>query len=277
METERHDSPLGRWMLARCEPPDLAGLVEGAWYFEGVLTRLRERHFPVGTVELIVQLGPVYGHVQGARVEPFPATCLSGLLLRPDVVQAPPGPVAVLGVRLHPAGAFALLGRPLHELTGCTVDLGDVMPGAADRLAERCHAATSPGGRLGAAVEWLREHLRPAALDPAVAWAVERIELRAGAVSIRELISRTGWSRTRLTTVFREQVGVTPKVLARIRRFRKALEMVSRGDAPVAHIALACGYYDQPHLNREFRELSGYTPGAYVDLMKFPESVSVAD
>lgn len=277
MEIERHDSALGRWTLARCSPPDLAGLVEGAWYFEGALTRLRERHFPGGMLELVVHLGPAYASVEGGRVETFPATCLSGLQLRPDVIQAPAGPVAVMGVRLNPAGAFALLGRPLHELTGFTVDLEDVMPGAAARLADRCHAAVGPRARLDAAVGWMREHLRPAAMDPAVAWAVGRIEARAGAVSIRDLIARTGWSRTRLTSVFREQVGVTPKVLARVRRFRRALEMVGRGGVPPSRIALDCGYYDQSHLNREFRELSGYTPGGYAALTQFPASVSIQE
>ena len=278
IQVERHDSPLGGWTLARwAPPPELAALVEGVWCFEGTMTRLRERHFPMGSVDLVVHLGPVYGHVTGDRVETFPSTCLSGLLLGPDVIEAPPGPSAVLGMRLLPAGAFALLGRPLHELTGCTVDLEEVMPDAGPRLADRCRAAASAEGRLRAAVGWLREHLRPDALDPAVAWAARRIEARAGAVSIRELVASTGWSRTRLTTVFREQIGVTPKALARVRRFRRALEMVGRGDRPASRIALDCGYYDQPHLIHEFRELSGFTPGRYGELLRFPESVSVAE
>lgn len=277
IRVERHDSPLGRWVLARYDAPGPEGLVEGIWYYEGRMVRLRERHFPTGTLDLVVQLGAVYGHVEDGRVEPFPTTCITGVLLGPDVIQAPAEPCAVLGIRLRPAGAFALLRRPLHELTGETVDLGEVMRGAGERLAERCRAAATPEGRVAAAAAWLGEHLRPAAMDPAVAWTVRRIEAAAGAVSIGELVGRTGWSKTRLTAVFREQVGVTPKVLARIRRFRRAMEMVNRGDVPASTIALDCGYYDQPHLIHEFRELSGCTPGAYAALVRFPESVSVAE
>jgi AraC-like DNA-binding protein len=277
IQIEGQDSQLGRWTLARWSPPDLAGLVEGVWCFEGTLTRLRERHFPLGLLELVVHLGPVYGHVEADRVEPFPAACLSGLLLRPDVIEAPSGTSAVLGMRLHPAGAFALLRRPLHELTGVTVDLNDVMAGAGARLADSCAAASTPEARVRSAVRWLREHLAPAALDPAVLWAAGEIEQRSGAVSIQALIERAGWSRTRFTAAFREQIGITPKLLARIRRFRKALEIVNRGEAALPKIALACGYYDQPHFNREFRELSGYSPGAFGALRRFPGSVSVAE
>lgn len=277
IELEHHDSPQGRWTMARCSPPDLAGLVEGVWYFEGAMTRLRERHFPTGSLDLVVQLGPAYGHVEGDRVEAFPATCISGLLLGPDVIEAPAEDSAVLGIRLHPAGAFALLGRPMHELTGWTIDLDDAMSGAGARLAERCQAAAGAEARVRAAVWWLRTNVRREALDPAVAWAARCIECGAGAVSVGDLIARTGWSRTRLTSVFREQIGVTPKVLARIRRFRRAMEMVSRGGEPASRIALACGYYDQSHFIHEFRELSGFTPGGYADAMRFPESVSVAE
>jgi AraC-like DNA-binding protein len=278
IQIEQQDTLLGRWTLARWTPRALGWAVEGAWYFEGSLTRSRERHFPRGTVELVVHLGPVYGRVHAERVEPFSSACLSGLLLGSEVIEAPPGPSAVLGVRLRPLGAYALLGRPLDELTDLTVDLADVMPGTVSELEDRCRAGGTPEERVRIAREWIRERLLGGAEpDPAVAWGVREIERRAGAVSIGDLRDRTGWSKTRFTSVFREQTGVTPKLLARIHRFRTAMEMVNRGDTSLVDVALACGYYDQPHLNGEFRELSGYSPGEYLGQMRFPESVSVAE
>lgn len=275
---DRHDSPLGRWLLARWAPARLAAVTEGIWYFEGSLEALRERHFPHGRLELVVHLGPVYHRVVGDRVEAFTPTCLAGLFLEPDVIEAPPGPSAVLGMRLYPAGAFAVVGRPLHEITGLTVDLEDLVAGAAAELAEGCAAARTPEGRVRAAARWLearvRAHRGP---DPAVAWMARELERRAGAVSIRRLRERTGWSRSRLTTLFREQIGVPPKTLGRVLRFRKALEMVNRERAPLSEIALAAGYYDQPHFNGEFRELSGLTPTEYLARRRFPESVSLPE
>lgn len=278
IEIERHASPMGRWLLARWSPSRLAGLVDGIWYFEGSLEPLRERHFPHGRAELVVHLGPRYRQVVGDRTEPFTPTCVSGLLLSPDVIEAPPGPSAVLGMRLLPAGALGVLGRPLHELTGLTVDLEDVVAGAATELAERCASAGSPAARLRAAAAWIdarvRAHRGP---DAAVAWMARELERRAGAVSIARLRERTGWSKSRLTTVFREQIGVPPKTLARILRFRKALEMVNAGAFTLAEIAQAAGYYDQPHFNAEFRTLSGFTPTGYLARHRFPGSVSLPE
>lgn len=275
---ERHDSELGRWLLARWEPRRLAGLVEGLWYFEGSLTHLRERHFPTGRAEIIVHLGDLYRHVEGSGTEPFPLTCASGLLLGPDVIEAPPVWNAVVGIRLRPLGAFMVLGGPLEPLTGITVDLEDLVDGEARRLADRCANAPTPEARLRAAASWVEERARTGPPpDPAVAWMSGAIEARAGDVSIRALTERTGWSGTRMHEAFRAQVGVSPKRLARIHRFRRALGLVIDGAGLLSEVALESGYYDQSHFNGEFREMSGFTPSAYRAAHRFPESPSLAE
>jgi len=53
--------------------------------------------------------------------------------------------------------------------------------------------------------------------------------------------------------------------------------MVNAGKESLAEVALAAGYYDQPHLNAEFRELSGFSPRDFLAAMRYPESVSVAE
>lgn len=278
IRVDRHDSPLGRWLLARWEPRHLAGIVQGIWYFEGSLTHLRERHFPSARSELVVHLGPVYRQVDGARTDPFPLACVSGLMLRPDVIEAPPEPNTVLGVRLHPMGAFALLGLPLDALTGLTVDLESVNGAEARRLVDTCEAARGPEARLRAAARWIEQRVRAGPdPDPAVAWMAAQIERHAGAVSIGALAARTGWSTTRLTGTFREQVGVTPKLFARVLRFRSALEMVASADRALAEVALAAGYYDQSHFSADFREMSGFSPSAYRAAHRFPDSPSLAE
>jgi transcriptional regulator GlxA family with amidase domain len=55
---------------------------------------------------------------------------------------------------------------------------------------------------------------------------------------------------------------VTPKRFARLHRFRSAVRMLAATPAPaLARVAQVCGYFDQAHLNREFREFAGRTPG----------------
>ncbi len=97
-----------------------------------------------------------------------------------------------------------------------------------------------------------------------------------GAVSIGRLRDRTGWSKTRLTSTFVEQVGVSPKQYARVMRFSRALKLIHAETASIADVAAAAGYYDQPHLNADFKELSGFTPTEFLHAHRYPNSVSVA-
>lgn len=277
-----HDSALGHWLHATYRPPSLDGLVDFIGYFEGHALQSRERIFPDGRVELNIHLGPAYRDGSNDAATPFPDVCLSGLLTRTAVVEGPPGPTVVLCIRFMPGGAASVLGQPVHELTGITVDLGDVIAGAASDLHGRSAHATSAEARLRAAAAWLTERVvasyaRGRALDPAIAWAAREIDRCHGALSIRRLIERTGWSNPRFTAAFREAVGVSPKRLARIARFRRALAHVNDGILPLATIALRTGYYDQAHFNAEFREFAGTSPSRYRAARRYPGSVNVVE
>jgi AraC-like DNA-binding protein len=181
----------------------------------------------------------------------------------------------VLGIRLHPAGAYALFATPLRTITGLVVELRELVGPAADELVERCREAASPEARFRRAAAWIAARVGDALpVAPAVTWAAAQIESRHGDVPIAELRSETGLSKTGLASAFREQIGVSPKVFARIVRFRRALAMVEGGGASLADVALAAGYYDQPHFNAEFRELSGITPGELL-VARYPSGVPI--
>lgn len=276
--TLRVDSPLGRWTHSEWRPAHLAGVVERISYFAGTLTLPRERVFPDGRVELILQLGEPHRLVQGERTEPFSAACFTGLLSTSMLIEAPADGCRVLGLRLHPAGAYALLARPVSEVTGRTVDLRDLFGAAAAELMERCQAAATAEEILCLAAAWVAERIaRAPAADPAIVWTAAQIEHHGGAVSIAGLRERAGLSKTRLAAAFREQIGVPPKHFARILRFRRALDLLHQGAEPLAGIALDAGYYDQPHMNAEFRELGGMTPGEFLASIRYPGSASLAE
>jgi AraC-like DNA-binding protein len=74
-----------------------------------------------------------------------------------------------------------------------------------------------------------------------------------------------GLSRRRFTQLFREQIGLTPKLYCRVQRFQNALQQIASGaSVHWAQLALAAGYCDQAHLAHEFRDFSGLSPGAYL-------------
>jgi AraC-like DNA-binding protein len=262
--TQREDSDRGRWAYSRWSPARLAEFVEIFWHSEGTTSPARERILPNGFVELALTLGDRHRYVAGERTELLPVVGLSGMRSSPLVIEHPVRH-DVLAVRLRPAGAYALLGMPMHEVNEAQVDLGEVLGRAADELAERCHAAPSVEERFLVLSDWLARRIgRSRGLDEAIAWSASRIERSDGGVSIAELREEVGMSKARLVAAFREQIGVAPKLYARIVRFRRACAMLDAGAGPLADAALAAGYYDQAHMNVEFRELAGITPREFL-------------
>lgn len=269
------DSVYGQWTSGLWQPPALAPWVERFWYSEGRTGASRERVLPNGLIELAVCLGDAHRLVAGSGIETLRLS-LTGLQAGPVVIEHPPLH-RVLGLRLHPAGAYALLSGPMSEVSGYVVDLRDLFGAAASELAERCHATTSIEDCFHRAAEWIRERIaRARTFDPRVAWCVARIERSGGQVAIAELRETTGLSKTRLVDIFREQVGVVPKVYARIVRFRRALALLDREPTSLAETALEAGYYDQSHMTTEFRELGGITPREFI-AVRYPGSTTALE
>jgi AraC-like DNA-binding protein len=277
------DSNLGRWTHTGWRPgpgDPLEWAVDRVWDFDGMAAHPQERVFPNGHLELIVQLDDRYLDVTTAGAAPTPAACVTGVFSRPAVVQAPRRPCRVLGVRLRPAGAWALLAHPLCQLAELTADLGDLLGRAGDELAERCHDAGSGIERVRSAVAWLGRQLRrpdASGVDPAAHWVARRIADTAGSRPIAALRAETGLTDARLISLFRQQVGVTPKRLARIHRFDRALTLLTREGGTLAGVAQRAGYFDQPHMNAEFREMAGLTPREFLAATRYPNSLSLPE
>ena len=121
--TTHMDAAMGRWTLVSCRPPHLADYIDGIWHFEGSTTLPRERVLPNGLFELIIQFGEAHRLVEPTGLTHFPVNSFGGLLLGAIVIEGPPRPDPVLGIKLHPAGAYAIVGRAIPETTGLTVDL----------------------------------------------------------------------------------------------------------------------------------------------------------
>lgn len=271
------DGPLGRWVHGELRPETLRGLVDRIWYFDGRMAAPRERVFPDGTLEVIVQVDGRFRDIHPAE-EMTPRVCVTGVRTGYAIIEAPAGPVRVVGIRLPPPAAARLFAMPLDLLVDGTVDLSDVLRNATRELGDDCEAAGSPAACLLAAERWvLRRIAAGGDPDPAVAWLVSRIAATAGTEPIGRLREHVGWAPAKLAAAFREQVGITPKRLARIHRFRHALSRIGEGATSLSAVALAAGYSDQAHMNADFREFAGLSPGRYLAAVRYPRSLSLAE
>jgi AraC-like DNA-binding protein len=270
LDVVRHESALGRWQFATARAGrELRGLV---WSYTDFLERtapLDRREVPEREVTLILNLGPDYElrdpeepAGSGARRGSF----VAGLWDRP-VMVGHRGEAQGVEVRLTPLGARKLLGVPMSELTNEVVELEDLMGAWAGELTERLAGAGGPAERLVLLDAELtrraaEQGYRPA---PEVAWAWGRLQSSHGAVPIGDLAEQIGWSHRRFIDRFRDQVGLTPKTFARVLRFSRVVDVLRRADeVRWAELAYDCGYYDQSHFNRDFRQFAGMTPTQFL-------------
>ena len=274
----RNDSELGAWTHLELRPRTQGSLIESVWSFDGAIAG-RERFYPTGTLDLLIQLdGSSTGFriVEGHPAESCPPSSMTGLLVKPLVIETPADTTSMIGVRVRPAGAAALFGVPLDALTGNAVGL-DVLVGAeAARLQERLHDAGSHPDRLRIMAHWAAARVRSGTgpVD-AVARAVAEIERASGALAVADLVGQMGRSPKRFRRRFVEQVGVGPKTFARIVRFRRTVELLGSADVPLREVAAAHGYFDQAHMNAEFREFAGMPPARFRATTRRPGSEGV--
>jgi AraC-like DNA-binding protein len=207
--------------------------------------------------------------VEGGRFGSF----AGGLYARPVRVRHE-GSSRGVQFDLEPPAARALLGVPAGELAQRTVGLEDVLGADAARIAERLDAAPDAQARIRVLDEALMRRLaraRSAARpDTERAWALLRAT--GGRMPVAALAAALGCSRRHLAKRFAEDVGVSPKVAARLIRFEAARRRL--GAVPLARLAAEHGFADQAHLAREFRELGGATPTAFPFLQDAAEPVT---
>ncbi|KWV45943.1 AraC family transcriptional regulator [Bradyrhizobium macuxiense] len=166
-------------------------------------------------------------------------------------------------VDFTPLGAYRFFGGAVAELAGRMVDIDDVLGREGRRLREQ----------LGGAANWHRRFdliedfvLRRVGYvpSPEIVFAYRGLARSAGAARIATLAADIGWSRKHLVDRFRSEVGLAPKSVARMMRFREACRLAQGGAAGGwAGIATESGYADQAHLAREFVEFAGEPPTAW--------------
>jgi len=173
-----------------------------------------------------------------------------------------PRPVRTVGARLLPGAAALLFCAPADKLAGRHTPLVDLWGRSAVEARERLLEAAHPERQLDLFEALLAARLpQVRGLHPAVAHALARFPTTG---DVGAVVDETGYSHRRFVALFRGAVGLPPKLYCRVLRFQDALRLLAtRPPLPLADVALAAGYSDQPHLNREFRELGGVSPSEY--------------
>jgi AraC-like DNA-binding protein len=252
--------------LQRKPAPPLDRFVGQLWYASTPTPAPgRQRILPTGSTQIILNLNRdcLLDCQEGRPALPSPAAQIVGARSTYEIIDNS-DLTCIVGLVFRPGGFAALIGVPADLFANRFVNLEDLWGDEARVLRGRLLEAPTAQARLACFEGFLSRKLaarrvRPA-FDPhpAVEFALDRFRRVPSALSVAEVARGTGWSERRLCQLFREQVGLTPKVWCRIQRFQRAVRLLYRGaDVPWPELALDCGYYDQSHFANEFRAFSG--------------------
>jgi AraC-like DNA-binding protein len=213
---------------------------------------------PMGTMELVIDLRDRCG-------SPLPVLC--GPHSESFVIDTAPQ-AAVMGIHFKPGGAFPFVPMPAGELHNLRLCLDTLWGRRATELRQRLLEAPTPRIRFQILERFLlAQAVRPLARHPAVDYALRAFGAESQVSTVSAVVEQTGFSQRRFIEVFRNEVGLTPKLFCRVGRFQRALQQVHRQPkVDWAAVAVGCGYYDQAHFIHDFQEFSGLTPTDYLRL-----------
>ncbi|MEQ1942814.1 AraC family transcriptional regulator [Mesorhizobium sp. VNQ89] len=263
-----HDDP---------RPPAAPPVIQTAWRqpraaFAGIVTqivgyretgggRLRQVEAASLDIPLVISFGDPFAIGLGrdpSDNERY-GSFTSGLFAGPVTIDSF-GASHCLQINFTPLGARQFFAMPMTELSERMVALDDVLGAAGGSLREQLGATADWESRFDLAEAFVADRLAKAHAPAAdVAWAFDAIAATGGARRIASIAREIGLSRKHLVDRFRREVGLGPKSVSRIVRMRRALSAAGSGDG-WADIAADCGYADQAHMVREFRDLAGRTP-----------------
>ncbi|MEM7234283.1 MAG: helix-turn-helix transcriptional regulator [Planctomycetota bacterium] len=233
-----------------------------------------ERIFPDGCTEIVLhRRGVMNKRHEDGHWRPQARSLIAGQLEN-YLELSPDGATDLFAVRFEPFGLARFLPVPAWELRDLQVDVRELNQPLADVL-DRHSEQTTTTETLVQAVETELRKLADISkeIDPLLESAATLIEARGGNVSMDDLLGRTGYSARQLERRFRDQLGLSPKKLARVVRFQRLLDAASNCDEPDwSALSIDCGYYDQPHMIREFKSFTGVSPAAH-----FAAEESLAD
>lgn len=252
--------------------PPLSEFIRILWYARvRDAAHPRERVLPTGRVQVILNLSRDFllDCPEGEADRRMPPSLVVGARSVYEIIDTS-DMADLIGIVFEPGGFGLFAGDAVDLFSNCSVSLEDVWGAPVRTLRDRLRELPAPESRLRCLENFLYAWIAPRLTrhgpwrPPEVAYALSAFHRQPSTATVSEVARRTGWSERRFSQVFREEVGLTPKVWCRVQRFQRAVQQLHAGqDVPWAELALDCGYYDQAHFANEFRAFSGIDATTY--------------
>ena len=174
------------------------------------------------------------------------------------------GEIGLIGIVMRPTTLYQILGLSMYAFTNERIALEEVLD--VHSLIQFVVRTRGQGEKISALEAFVIDKLEKSSYGtPEITIAANDIFEKKGMCKIPELIASSFMSRRTFERKFLEEVGVSPKLYARIRRFGYTCSlMAGNRDADMMKALHRGGYYDQSHFIKDFKYFSGRTPGQYL-------------
>lgn len=250
--------------------PPLDSFIESFIYHEGYQPAHRiDRFLPDGNVELIIDLDDqpkfIYDNESLVEIQSCHNIWASGVRTEPISIHSGKDSTGMLIIAFKRGMAYPFFPFPMSEIANAVVDADLIWGMGFAFLRERILATRDVFRKFRIVEEFLLKNYRAKLFEnPCVEFAVSELTRCPGALSLRALTGKIGYSQKHFISMFKRQVGVTPKSYQKIMRFQKTVrDIESLAEIDWAAVSLESGFYDQAHFIKDFKAFSGFTPEQY--------------
>lgn len=237
-----------------------------ATFFGKATAALERKVMPSGYIELVL-------HLSDARCElkvntawhTSAAFSLVGFWTTPFLLQFR-DKVEAFGIRFKPEAMYFIFGIPAAEFINCSANLEEIFGPCFTSFCYRIEALKRVEERTQLADAYLLNRIYKAQKRQSfLPMAAELIRHQKGEITVENLSHEVCISTRQLEREFKNKLGMGPKAYMRISRLNKVLQLLDQQPSiPLARLSYMCGYADQAHFIREFKQLTGELPSIYV-------------
>lgn len=194
----------------------------------------------------------------------FAECCFTGIQTSTKAFVIFKGSTTILNIHFKPTGFFHIFNTSPKELVDKMDDTKNILSREILLLHEQMHESNNISDCIVLLENFLIKKFisqKPRYKHPGITGACDFLINQKGMYSIKQLASHCNMTLQTFEVQFTEQVGINPKYFSRILRFSLGVNMkLYNPFKSWTDIAYSCGYYDQVHLIKEFKEFGFFSP-----------------
>ncbi len=251
-------------MLNKIAPhPSLEKIVDYYWIEKEGKSVIKV--LPDGTTSIMFNLGnPMVINNTNGEHKFLEENCVIGAHKRFYMVEKEDG-AHTIGIKFKQGGAYSYFKFPVSQFSNKIINLNDILNGETVRLRETLMKVEGEQSVKRILDRYLLMKVdSPNGNFDIVDFAISKVKVNGSPALIKNLCQAANISNKHLISLFNEKVGLSPKLIYRINKFLKVVEMIqSEDDVNWQDIVYQCHYYDQAHLINDFKHFAGLSPTKY--------------